>query len=85
MQNSAKKLVEKPEDAVKLEKRLDDLVENGPLSSKQADDVIEELRRVAEEASSKKFITKGKHLDDFGKLKAVSKYEEKSIKWIEIK
>jgi len=47
LRKSAKKLVEKPEDAAELEK-LNDLVENGQLSSKQADEVIEELYEVAE-------------------------------------
>ena len=47
MQNSAKKLVEKQEDAVKLEKQLDDLVEKGQISRKQADEFAEHLDEVA--------------------------------------
>ena len=48
LRKSAKKLVEKPEDAAKLEKQLDDLVEEGKIARKEADEVIEELIRVAE-------------------------------------
>ncbi len=40
------------------------------------DGLIDELRKVAEDVGSTKFITRGKHLDEFGKLKAVSKYED---------
>lgn len=47
LRKSARKLVQKPEDAAKLEKQLDDLVENGQISRKQADEVVEELRMVA--------------------------------------
>ena len=38
--------------------------------------MFDDLRKVAEDVGSTKFITKGKHLDDFGKLKQVSKYED---------
>lgn len=47
LRKSAKKLVEKPEDAAELEKQLDDLVENGQLSRRQADEAIDELTKVA--------------------------------------
>lgn len=48
LQKSAKNLVEKPEDLAKLEKQLDNLVEEGKATRKQADDVIEELRKISE-------------------------------------
>lgn len=46
LRKSAKELVGKQEDAAELEKQLDDLVEKGQISRKQADDDIEELRRM---------------------------------------
>ena len=49
MQNSAKKLVEKQEDAVKLEKQLDDLVEKGQISRKQADEFAEHLDEIIDD------------------------------------
>ena len=38
--------------------------------------MLDDIRKVAEDVGSTKFITRGKHLDDFGKLKQVSKYED---------
>lgn len=76
LKKSAKEIVGTPENRAKFEKELDNLVEEGKITRKEAEEVIEELRRVSEEAGSTKFITKGKHLDDFGKLKQVSKYED---------
>ena len=50
LRKSARKLVEKPEDAAKLEKQLDNLVEEGQVTRRDADEVIKELRRVTNES-----------------------------------
>lgn len=74
---NAKKLVDKPEDAAKLEKQLEDVVVKGELDEVGKKKALEELRRVAGMAEN---IKTAKNVDEFlasaerlAKLKITSK------------